>query len=254
MNIVPTTTDSASGLEVARVSYSFGETQALCEVSMSLGLGINGVLGVNGAGKTTLLRILAGQLRPVSGECRYGTDSSLGLSYRRRVSILPQHFTFPGNYRVREFVAFAAWLKGNSSRRAGELADDSLSAVGLIDRRDARMRSLSGGMRRRAGLASALVGDPEILVLDEPTTGVDPEQRATLRELIRVQSKDRIIVFSSHVLEDVQQLADHVVVLHEGRVVADQPLDDLIAKPGGREGATNLLEEAFLRLIRNSDR
>ncbi|TXS41103.1 ATP-binding cassette domain-containing protein [Streptomyces sp. uw30] len=205
------------------VSVRFGRHTALKEVSLSLGRGVTGLLGPNGAGKTTLLRTLATASTPDTG-----TLSLLGLdpltpsgrqALRRRLGYLPQNPGLPSHFTAFDFIDYVGILKEISDRDARRAeALRVLEEVGLTADRGRRIRKLSGGMRQRVGLAAAIVGDPELLVLDEPTVGLDPEQRLRFRELVAGLGEGRTVLLSTHQTEDVAALCHKVVVLDHGTV------------------------------------
>jgi ABC-2 type transport system ATP-binding protein len=205
------------------LTLRYRSTTALDGAHLALGPGVTGLLGPNGAGKTTLLRILATALPPDSGRLSIlGHDPSTGpgrLAVRRRLGYLPQNPGFHKHFTAFEFVDYVAILKELTDRRARHLeVRRVLDAVGLADRRGARIKSLSGGMRQRVALATALVGDPEFLVLDEPTVGLDPEQRMRFREIVAELGEQRTVLLSTHQTEDVAGICGRVVVLHGGAV------------------------------------
>ena len=216
----------------------YGRTTALDDLDLDLGPGVTGLLGPNGAGKTTLLRILATVLAPDSGSVRVlGRDPGKAderLELRRRLGYLPQDVgAYPG-FSVREFVDYIAVLKEHTDRRARrEEVDRVLELVDLTDKAYDKTRSLSGGMKRRLGLATAFLGNPELLILDEPAVGLDPQQRLRFRELV---SKDpaRCVLLSTHQTEDVAALCREIVVLDAGRVLFRGSPRDLAASARGR--------------------
>ena len=176
-----------------------------------------GVLGENGAGKTTLLRILAGRLAPSSG--RYGLpDGSIGLC--------PQSVDLPRGPRVEEFLTYLLWLRGTPSGERAALVGAALAAADLEDERRTRLTELSGGMQRRVLLAQALMGSPRVLLLDEPTSGVDPVQRVRIRDVLREVDPSTLMVLSSHVVEDLAAVCDEVLVLRRGALFAHVPITD----------------------------
>lgn len=216
-------------LSLQNVSHSYRNQPALSDVSVELAEGVTALIGVNGAGKSTLLNIAAGGLRPTTGVVR-----SAGLDVFRRatrgralrkVALMPQSATFPGNMTAREIVEYAAWMRGASARQARLAATDALKRVLLADRAGDKMRNLSGGMQRRVCLAQAIASDAEVLLLDEPSTGLDPEQRRVMVD--RLRELAGTILLSSHVMEDVTELASRVLVLDAGSLVFDGSLDTL---------------------------
>jgi ABC-2 type transport system ATP-binding protein len=211
-------------LTVTDVHKRFARTQALDGVSFSMGDGVTGLLGPNGAGKTTLLRMLATVLSPDAGSLRMlGLDPSNAkdrTQIRRRLGYLPQEPGFQRGFTAFEFIDYVAILKemAGPKTRHDEVRR-VIDAVDLASVSGKRIRALSGGMRRRVALAAALLGDPALLVLDEPTAGLDPEQRLRFRELVSVAGENRAVVLSTHQTEDVAALCRDVVVLHEGKVL-----------------------------------
>ncbi|TQS42384.1 ATP-binding cassette domain-containing protein [Cryptosporangium phraense] len=232
-----TTTDVA--VSGAGLSVRYGRTVALNDVSFELGTGVTGLLGPNGAGKTTLLRVVATAATPDSGHLRVlGFDPLTGagrLATRRRIGYLPQDPGFHRSFTAFEFVDYVAILKELTERRSRHAAvRDALDAVGLGDRRGSRIRTLSGGARQRVALAAALVGDPPVLILDEPTVGLDPEQRMRFRELIADLGEQRSVLLSTHQTEDVMSLCREVIVLDHGAVRFTGTPAELTALADGR--------------------
>jgi len=224
---------------IADVSKSYGRTRALDGVTLDLGRGITGLLGPNGAGKTTLLRIVATVLAPDAGRLRIlghdPADADGRVAIRRRLGYLPQEPGFHPNFTAFEFVDYVAILKEMTSRRARhDEVRRVLSLVGLDSVSGRKIRALSGGMRKRVGLAQALLGRPDLLVLDEPTAGLDPEQRLRFRELLSGLAEDRTVLLSTHQTEDVAALGQRVVVLHEGALRFDGTTRELADHARGR--------------------
>jgi ABC-2 type transport system ATP-binding protein len=228
------TTIAASDL-----TLSYHRTVALAGVSFTLSRGVTGLLGPNGAGKTTLLRILATAATPDSGSLRVlGRDPASArdrLEIRRRLGYLPQEPGFHPSFTAFEFVDYVAILKEMVDRRGrhGEVRR-VLAEVGLSDQRGKRIKALSGGMRQRLALAAALVGDPELLILDEPTVGLDPEQRLRLRELTANLGEERTVLLSTHQTEDVMSLCQRVIVLVNGGIRFEGEPPGLAALADGR--------------------
>jgi ABC-2 type transport system ATP-binding protein len=209
---------------VSDVRRRYGRTQALDGASFDIGSGVTGLLGPNGAGKTTLLRILATVSAPDSGQVtvfgRNPSDAGERTEIRRRLGYLPQDPGFQRGFSVFEFIDYVAILKEMANRR--ERHDEVrrvIEAVDLTSVSGKRVRALSGGMKRRTALAAALLGDPQFLVLDEPTAGLDPEQRLRFRELVSHAGEGRAVLLSTHQTEDVAALCQDIVVLDRGRVL-----------------------------------
>ena len=208
-------------IELQNVYRRYGSVQALKNVSLKVEKGsVLGLLGQNGAGKTTLLNILTGYLAPTEGRAMIGGFDTLmePAEARRHLGYLPEQPPLYDEMTVREYLRFAAELRGVEKRAISAHVDEVMELTGLADMRSRMLGHLSKGYRQRAGMAQALCGDPEVLVLDEPTVGLDPKQITEIRALIRKLSYGRTIVFSSHILSEVQQLCSHVVILDHGEV------------------------------------
>jgi len=215
-------------IEMVNVSRRYGSVQALRQVNLRVEKGsVLGLLGQNGAGKTTLLNILTGYLAPTEGQVRIGGSDTLldPGGARRRMGYLPEQPPLYDEMTVREYLRFAAELRGVERRAIPAHVDEVMELTGLTEMRSRMIGHLSKGYRQRAGMAQALCGDPEVLVLDEPTVGLDPKQITEIRSLIRTLSHGRTIVFSSHILSEVQQLCSHVVILDQGEVKLDSEMD-----------------------------
>jgi ABC-type multidrug transport system ATPase subunit len=215
-----TTKPTSSGVALRDVTQRYGRRVALDSIDLTLGPGVFGLLGPNGAGKTTLLKILATVQRPSEGGVRLlGADP--GSSHdvrliRRKLGYLPQAFGFYPNFTVFEFIEYFALLKEMDPSRVRPAVAEAIYRVGLEDRAKSRMKSLSGGMVRRVGIAQAIVNSPSLLVLDEPTTGLDPEQRVRFRSLIREIGQSATVVVSTHLVEDVSAACDALAVMKQG--------------------------------------
>ena len=233
------TASISSSISLRGVGRAFGATQALADIDLDLEPGVIGLLGPNGAGKTTLLRLLATALPPSQGEVRVlGRDLDVPAErteIRRRLGYLPQEVGFPRGFTAFGFVDYIALLKewAEPASRHAEVRR-VLDQVGLSDLTTKRIRAMSGGQRRRVALAQALLGSPPVLILDEPTTGVDPEQRVTLRTVLAEIARTSIVVLSTHQTEDVAALCERVVVLDRGRIRYDGPVTELVDRAAGR--------------------
>ena len=222
-----------------QVSYAYGHRPALTDVSFTIGPGITGLLGVNGAGKSTALRLAVGELRSDRGSVQVGEpgpDSPMVVGYCPQTVVLPQQL------RVAEFLEYLAWLRKVPKGRRRPVVEEALEWADLGDRRRNRVGSLSGGMVRRLVIAQAVMGAPGLILLDEPTTGLDPEQRARIRALLARLPADVAVLLSSHIVEDIATLASSTLVLSEGRLVRRFDAADVAAS-----GRT--LEELFLSSI-----
>jgi ABC-2 type transport system ATP-binding protein len=226
------------GVRVQDVTKRFGRTLALDGVSFTADVGVTGLLGPNGAGKTTLLRMLATVLAPDGGRLqllgRSPQNAEERVEIRRRLGYLPQEPGFHRGFTVFEFVDYVAILKELTDRRARhDEVRRVIDTVGLSDVSGRRIRALSGGMKRRVGVAQAILGEPELVVLDEPTAGLDPEQRLRFRDLVSRIGEGRTVLLSTHQTEDVTALCRHVVVIDRGRAVFDGTPSGLTATADG---------------------
>jgi ABC-2 type transport system ATP-binding protein len=226
-------------VDVRSIAKSFGRTRALAGVSFEAGAGITGLLGPNGAGKTTLLRIMATVMAPDAGSIRlFGRDPSHTterIAIRRMLGYMPQEPGFHRGFTAFAFVDYIAILKEMTDRRARHAeVTRVMDLVGLGKQSGKRVRALSGGMRRRLALAQALLGDPSLLVLDEPTAGLDPEQRLRFRELISEIATRQTVILSTHQTEDVAALCSSVIVINAGSVLFEGAPRDLAEIARGR--------------------
>lgn len=233
-----------------------GNRMAVDGLTLSLGTGTHGLLGPNGAGKTTLIRALATVLRPAEGDLRlFGASVRGGADQRetrRRIGYLPQEFGYYRRFTVREFVEYMAWLKEVPKRDIPGAVQRAVERVGLADRADERMKALSGGMVRRVGIAQAIVNDPDVLLLDEPTVGLDPAQRLRFRELLQQLGRDTCVVVSTHLVEDVAAACSDVVLFAEGRLVFQGTPAELAAAGSDDQPGDSPLERGYSALLDNS--
>ncbi len=219
-------------VDISEVTRRFGRAQAVAGVSLEAGPGVFGLLGPNGAGKTTLLRMLATVIPPTSGRIQllgrdpggYGPRREI----RRRLGYLPQNLGYYPGFTVAEFVEYFALLKEMPPRQVPKAVATAIERVDLGDRARSKLRTLSGGMLRRAGIAQAIVNEPELLLLDEPTAGLDPEQRVAFRALLRDLAERAAVIVSTHLVEDVGAACSQVAVMEAGRIVFHGTPDELI--------------------------
>jgi len=245
-------------VQVDQVRKRFGRTTALDGLTFDAPAGITGLLGPNGAGKTTLLRIAATVLAPDDGRIRLlGWDparSDERLAIRRRLGYMPQEPGFHRSFTAFEFVDYVAILKEMTDRSARhEEVRRVLALVGLEGVMGRKIRALSGGMRRRVALAQALLGDPDILVLDEPTAGLDPEQRLRFREIVSERTGDRTVLLSTHQTEDVAALCPRVVVMLDGKALFEGTPRELTDVAAGRVWLSNERPAGARLTWRNAD-
>ncbi|MFJ5776319.1 ABC transporter ATP-binding protein [Streptomyces sp. NPDC093094] len=226
-------------ISATRLTVRHRRTTAVDSLDLHLGHGVHALLGPNGAGKSSLLRVLATAGTAVEGELKLlGRDPhrpAEQLEIRRRLGYLPQTFGMFGGFTVRECVSYAAWLKDMPGHSAPDAVADAVDRVGLTARIDSRYRTLSGGMKRRVGIAQALVNRPELLVLDEPTTGLDPAERERLHTTLRRLGGTGTVVLATHLMEDVHACCDTVVVLRSSRKIFQGTPEEL-REAGGYTG------------------
>ncbi|WP_434740551.1 ABC transporter ATP-binding protein [Micromonospora sp. SH-82] len=239
----------AEGLQVRA-----GRHLAVDGLDLALSTGVHGLLGPNGAGKTTLIRALATVLAPSGGRLTLLGQVADGRSdlrsVRRALGYLPQDFGYYPRFTVREFVGYMAWLKEMPKADIPGAVQRAVDRVGLADRADARLKTLSGGMLRRAGIAQAIVNDPRLLLLDEPTVGLDPEQRLDFREMLRDLGTDSCVLVSTHLVEDVVAACTDVVLVNAGRLVWRGTPEVLAAQGGGGHAGDSPAERGYAALLR----
>lgn len=223
--------------------------QALAGVSLTLGPGLYGLLGPNGAGKSTLIGIITGGLAADSGEVLWCGRPARGIAFRRVLGYMPQQQGLYDSYTGRRFLAYMAALKEIPRKTVASEVARVAAAVNLTAELDKRLSAYSGGMKQRLLLASALLGDPKLLILDEPTAGLDPKERVRLRELLADMAKDRIILVATHVVSDVETVATKVILLRAGKIVDAAPVPELIAKYAPGQG----LEDVYLNVFGEGD-
>lgn len=210
-------------LNINNLSKQYKTSTAVAPLALTLGPGVHGLLGANGAGKTTLMRMLCGILRPSTGSVRLDGEDVSSEGYRARLGYLPQDFGYYPEFTGLDFLLYLAALKGlprpAAQRKAGEL----LELVGLADAARKKVRTYSGGMKQRLGIAQALLGDPDLLVLDEPTAGLDPSERVRFREIIGELGRHSIVLLSTHIVSDVERVADEILMLRAGELIYQGP-------------------------------
>lgn len=220
-------------LAVSNLGKRYGDTWALRNIDLVFESGVVGLLGPNGAGKSTFMRLITTATQPTEGTVRWkGTDvSEQPRQLRSVVGYLPQQFGVYPNLSAREFLSYLAAIRGLGS--AHERIADLLELVNLTDVADDRLGGFSGGMRQRVGIAQALLSDPDLLVVDEPTVGLDPQERVRFRNILAELGEDRTVVLSTHIVPDVEAAATDVALLHEGRLVAHDRPSALLGKATG---------------------
>ena len=223
-------------LSLDRLTKHYGNKIAVDCVSATLKPGVYGLLGANGAGKTTLMRMLCAILESTSGEVLLNGKeiTAMGAGYRNILGYLPQDFGYYPNYTAMEFLMYIAALKGISKDIAKERSKELLKEVGLIHVANKKVKTFSGGMKQRVGIAQALLNNPEILILDEPTAGLDPKERVRFRNLLSAYAGDKIVILSTHIVSDVEAIADEVLLMKKGKFVLKGTVQELIQKANGK--------------------
>lgn len=208
-------------LKTIELTKRFGRKVAVDHMNLALSSGVYGLLGANGAGKTTLMRLLCTLQRPTSGKIILNGKNidKLGEKYCDLLGYLPQDFRCYPDFTAFSFLQYVAALKGLDEKVTEKKSKELLEAVGLIEESKHRIRTFSGGMKQRLGIAQAMLNDPRILILDEPTTGLDPKERVHFRNLISAFAKDRIVILSTHIVSDVEHIAEKILIMKSGQIV-----------------------------------
>jgi ABC-type multidrug transport system ATPase subunit len=237
-------------LTIDHLSKRYGRDFALRELSLRCEPGMLGLVGPNGAGKTSLMRMIATLLEPTEGTIRWnGQDiRTHGQALRQVLGYLPQDFGVYPEFTGRQFLRYLAAMKGLSSELAHRRVDEVLEMVNLEQVADRKLPTYSGGMKQRIGIAQALLNDPELLIVDEPTAGLDPGERVRLRTLLASMTRNRIIILSTHIISDVEAVASRLLIVQEGRVLSDTTPEALLASSAGSVWSVTVDQATALQL------
>ncbi len=231
-------------LSIDRVSKQYRNKIAVDRVSLRLQTGVYGLLGANGAGKTTLMRMICGILKPTSGTIAFNHMDVSTEEYRAVLGYLPQDFGYYPEFKGTDFLLYMAALKGLTKQQARQKVLEMLELVSLENDGKRKIKTYSGGMKQRLGIAQALLNDPKLLVLDEPTAGLDPKERVRFRNLIGELGKSRIVLLSTHIVSDIEHIADTVLMMKDGQMIWQ----------GKWEGGAEDLEDFYLRQFEEEGR
>ncbi|MDR2973264.1 MAG: ABC transporter ATP-binding protein [Propionibacteriaceae bacterium] len=234
-------------LSLSNITKKYGSFRVLEGVDLEFTRGVYALLAPNGAGKTTLIKMLTTLIHPSGGQILWNGDDivHLGASYRSILGYLPQDFGYYKNQSPRKFLEYLGAVKALDRRTAIIRTDRLLDLVGLSEVADKKMRKLSGGMIQRVGIAQALLNEPKVLILDEPTAGLDPQQRVHFRNLIARLSQDRIVICSTHIVSDVETIANHVVMIKDGAIWANDPPAQICRRLEGKVYETSDIQAVY---------
>ncbi len=216
-------------LRMENLTRQYGKKTAIDHLDSTLNAGVYGLLGSNGAGKTTLMRMLCGILRPTSGQVYYNEKpiTELGKAYRDHLGYLPQNFVYYPEFTALDFLLYLSYLKGLDKNQAGKKSMELLELTVLTEEKDRKIKTFSGGMKQRLGIAQAMLNNPDILILDEPTAGLDPRERVRFRNLLSSFSQDKIVLLSTHIVSDIEYIANDILIMKSGRLIHREERDTI---------------------------
>ncbi|MDV8114396.1 ABC transporter ATP-binding protein [Bacillus sp. BAU-SS-2023] len=237
-------------LVLENINKSFKDKIAVSDFNVTLNNGIYGLLGPNGAGKTSLMRIIADVSNATSGEVYLSgkSKSELGADYRSLLGYLPQDVGFYKTFTAQKFLEYVSTLKGLEKEYSKVKIDELLKFVNLEKDRNRKIGKFSGGMKQRLGIAQALLNDPEVLILDEPTAGLDPNERIRFKNLISEISKDKIVILSTHIVSDVEFISNEIIIMKEGKLVEKDTPNELLKSIRGKVHSLRIREDMFHKI------
>lgn len=240
-------------LLLEHIDKAFKKTPVVCDINLSLQEGVHGLLGVNGSGKTTLMRIICGLLPKDNGTIMFDEIDAMAQYdiYAANIGYMPQHFGYYPHYSVYEFLEYMSIVKNLSKDYGKQRIEELLRTLNLVEKRNTKMKKLSGGMLRRVGIAQALLNEPKVLILDEPTAGLDPKERIIFRNLIASLSQDCIVLLSTHIVSDIETIADDILVMKEGQIILHDTPEDLLQTIANKVWTITLPKKEALQLMQH---
>lgn len=234
-------------LVLENVTKKYGEFTAVSHVQLEFQEGIYGLLSPNGAGKTTLLKMVATLMGTTTGNIYWNGQNilELGEKYREKIGYMPQHFGYYPNYTATAYLRYIAALKGMERKQAAAEIQELLEKVGLGEVSGKKLKTFSGGMIQRVGIVQAMLNSPELLILDEPTAGLDPKERARFREMLTSFAKGRIVLYSTHIVSDIENIANRVIMLKDHRLYCDSTVEELCHRLEGKIFSTYVDEGEY---------
>lgn len=237
-------------LQVKHLCKRYGRKEALCNVSFTLQKGIYGLLGENGAGKSTLMRMMATVDFPTKGEIQYNGKDIFAMDeeYRGLIGYMPQNYSVYPGFTARDFLEYMGVLKGIPKDRLESRISEILEFVNLSDVAGKKVKTFSGGMKRRIGIAQAIINEPEILIFDEPTAGLDPTERIRFSNIISDMGKDKIVLLSTHIVSDIEAIANEIVVMKKGNILKTGNVNEIVRSVKGQVWETVVSHEVYQKL------
>ena len=239
-------------LVLSQVSKSFKDKEAVKEINCVLHEGIHALLGANGSGKTTLLRIIVGVMQGKGHISFDGIDLAREYDhYASHIGYMPQHFGYYPHYTVKEFLEYMSVVKGLTHEFSEKKIKELMKLLNLEDKLNKKMKTLSGGMLRRVGIAQALLNEPDVLILDEPTAGLDPKERMILRNFIATLSQKTIVILSTHIVSDIESIADDIMIMKDGEIIMHDCYDELLKVIEGKVWEVTLSQKEAQDFLEN---